>query len=246
MVNKEFYSETYLKTFHDSKGFIYVAWLGYLTVDQIKNGCELILTLVQESETHLMMVDHRSMNGTWSQSLKWLETNFMPRLLNAGIKKIAFIYSKDPATQYSLNRFLELNDEYQAQVFTNKKAAESWLLGTNQPFNNNLALILKAGERHHIIPFEEIDYITSNEGISQIHFDGELLTTNYTLSELIDMLPGDQFMKIHRSYVVNCREISNIHLQSGGKYALYLKRIPRVSIPISRSNIHILKEKFGI
>lgn len=246
MVNKEFYSETYLKTFRDDKGYIYVAWLGYLTLDQIKNGCELILSLVQSSHSHLMMVDHRSMNGTWSQSLKWLDTNFMPRLLDAGIKKIAFIYSKDPATQYSLNRFLELNDEYQAQVFTNQKTAESWLMGTIQPISNNTALTLKAGERHHIIPFEEIDYITSNEGISQIHFDGELLTTNHTLSELIDMLPGEQFMKIHRSYVVNCREISNIHLQSGGKYALYLKRIPRVSIPISRSNIHVLKEKFGI
>lgn len=246
MVNKESYSETYLKTFHHDKGFVYVAWLGYLTVDQIKNGCELVLSLVQKNQAQLMMVDHRSLNGTWSQSLKWLDTNFMPRLLKAGTKKIAFIYSKDPATQYSLNRFLELNDEYQAQVFTNQKTAESWLLGTIQPNNISSALTLKAGERHHIIPYEEIDYITSSEGISQIHFDGELLTTNHTLSELIDMLPGEQFIKIHRSYVVNCKEISNINLQSGGKYALYLKRIPRVSIPISRSNIHELKERFGI
>jgi hypothetical protein len=33
MVNKEFYSETYLKTFREHKGYIYVAWLGYLTLD---------------------------------------------------------------------------------------------------------------------------------------------------------------------------------------------------------------------
>lgn len=246
MVNKEYYRETYLKTFYDEKGYLYVGWFGYLTLDQIKSGCEMVLSLVQSSRAPMMIVDHRLMRGTWSQSLKWLDTNFMPRLLDAGVKKIAFIYSKDPATQYSLNRFLELNDEYQAQVFSNQKTAESWLLGINQPSLITAVLTLKAGERHHIIPLEEIDYITSNEGISQIHFDGELLTTNHTLSDLIDMLPGDQFMKIHRSYVVNCKEISNIHLQSGGKYTLYLKRIPRVSIPISRSNIHVLKEKFGI
>jgi len=246
MVNKEYFSETYLNAYYNERGYVYAGWLGYLTIEQIKSGCELVLSIVQSSRSSLMIVDHRLMSGTWSQSLKWLDTNFMPRLIEAGIKKIGFIHSKDPATQYSLNRFLELNDKYQAQVFSNQKTAESWLLGFNHPSLNSSTLTLKSGERHHIIPFEEIDYITSNEGVSQIHFDGELLTTNYTLSEIVDLLPRDQFIKIHRSFVVNSKEISNIHLQSGGKYTLYLKRIPRIAIPISRSNIHSLKEKFGI
>lgn len=61
-----------------------------------------------------------------------------------------------------------------------------------------------------------------------------------TLNNALSQLPIENFMKIHRSYIVNLRYIQAITLD-GSNYELQLKDVP-TKLPVSRSMVKPLKE----
>lgn len=239
---------------YDDRGFLYVNWRGYVCLPDVQEGCEVILRVVKKFNCRCFINDNRELTGTWNQSLRWLSEDFMPRLVAAGLEKIAFIYSPDRSARYSLDRFLEMNDQFIGQTFEDYERAEQWLLASRpyrqEPFTptppGTGTLTIRTMEKHQLIDINDIRYLSSEKGDTLIHTRQDTFTSKATLKELMNQLPDSLFLQVHRSHIVNVREISSIKYYAGGSYHLFLRDLPKMRIPVSRSFAPVIKQRLGI
>lgn len=247
--NKIVWQSTYLQIYHDTEtNIIHADWVGYVTVNQVKEGCEQILKYIIQYNSKILLNDNRQIKGSWTQALPWLGDDFFPRLVQNNIKKIAYLYSPDKGAQYSVNRLLELNDQYQGQSFDDYKNAYEWL--TNLPAtsesNQKQNLLIKTKKGHTPIPINDILYITTLNRKSMIQTLNSDYQINTSLSDLLDNLPQPQFFRIHKSYIVNTEKIKHLKYHAGGYYHLYLKNYGNVYLTVSRLYVKNLKEALNI
>ena len=115
----------FITIWYDPRHFIKVEWRGYYSPDKIKEGCSLLLECFVEKKCTKGLNDARQARGTFLQAVNWLREYFFPQLVVVGAEKVAFVLSPDPASRQSLERALELNDQYEGQVFEDYPMAES-------------------------------------------------------------------------------------------------------------------------
>ena len=104
-------------------------------------------------------------------------------------------------------------------------------------------ITVRVGQKITIIPIEHILYIKADGDYVSIHTaEGKWLkeqTMNYTE----DRLPLDSFVRIHRSYIVNIRQISRIE-RYGEKQLIVLHNNEKIKISAAR--YRLLKQVLGI
>jgi DNA-binding LytR/AlgR family response regulator len=71
--------------------------------------------------------------------------------------------------------------------------------------------------------FQDVSFIESLQNYAVIHVPGRKLITYLTLSGLENQLPGDRFIKVHKSYIVSVRHIRAIE---GSEILINGDRIP--------------------
>jgi LytTr DNA-binding domain len=240
----------YLSVEYDERGFLYLNWKGYVSVSQVKEGVEEILEVLKTHYCTRLLNDNRELFGSWTQSIRWLETDFMPRAIALGLEKIAFIYSRDPSARYSVDRFLEVNDQYSAQTFHDYRTAEDWLLGVVAPQELRPEypdiLAVRERDRHLLIPFIDIYYIMSEKGETVIHTRKQIYNSRVSIKDMFAKLPSEQFVQTHRSYVINLHEVATLKYYAGGAYHVCLKELPKMRIPVSRQHAGELKARLKI
>lgn len=101
-------------------------------------------------------------------------------------------------------------------------------------------IVIRNGARVHVLPVAQIDYVEAQEDYLAFHSAGKSFLKQQTISSLEQSLDPKQFVRVHRSFVVNLERISKIEaytkdarvaiLADGGK------------IPVSRSGYLKLKE----
>lgn len=106
---------------------VYANWIGYLNAEQVKEGCEDILKILKEKKVKKILNDNRLVNGTWTQAIDWISTDWFPRALDAGLNAIAYIYSSDVFGKFSVNKLLEKNSLYTSNTFKDFDKAYEWL-----------------------------------------------------------------------------------------------------------------------
>lgn len=78
------------------------------------------------------------------------------------------------------------------------------------------------------VQFSEIDYVESLTDYVRIHTEGQKLVVYSSLKHIESKLPSKDFMKVHRSFIVNMNKIKDIDEN--------LIVIKEALIPISRAN----------
>jgi two-component system, LytTR family, response regulator len=96
------------------------------------------------------------------------------------------------------------------------------------------------------VPLREIIYIFAEGYNVFLQLFGERLQTRYTLQELTERLPPDQFFRCHRSFLVNIFQIKEISPYFNGVYLLKMKDKDHSEVLVSRSNVRRLKELFSM
>ena len=235
--------------YNRTDGYLYANWKGYVSIGQVKDGCISILGEKKKLKVINLINDNRELYGTWTQAIRWLDKDFMPLFVDMGLGKIAFIYSTDLSARYSLDRFLEVNDQYIAQTFESFESAENWLLEKNKSHTSSStgsSISVRQGDLHHIIEIDNILYISCIEGKVAIHTKKQIIEVNHTLKDLLARFSEDRIIQIHKSYAVNLNEISAIKYYAGGSYHAYLNSLSKVRIPVGRKYAIDLKNKLGI
>jgi two-component system LytT family response regulator len=92
----------------------------------------------------------------------------------------------------------------------------------------------------HIVPVDSVDYVEAQDDYIAIHFGGRTLLKTQRLSDLETQLDPRQFVRVHRSYLINLARLKSIERPSKDSQAALLA--DGTQVPISRAGHDRLKE----
>jgi two-component system, LytTR family, response regulator len=85
------------------------------------------------------------------------------------------------------------------------------------------------------INLDEILYIQSDTNLLFIHEKNRKISTRMTIKEMLDILPKDKFIRIHKSYIVALKAIQKIERHQ--------ITVENFTIPLALSYKEVLEEK---
>jgi len=107
-------------------------------------------------------------------------------------------------------------------------------------------LTVKIGDKILLIKLDTIVYIEAEDKYVFLHTaDGKKHLTDFTISSLEEKLP-EQFVRIHRGYVINSDHIKEIRRGFNGAFVFVMNNGENTRLTSSRSNGEALRERFGI
>lgn len=112
------------------------------------------------------------------------------------------------------------------------------------PIDHNQKIALAIDDRIVLLQGEDIVYIESAGGKCTVKTKTQTYEVKDTLINIEKKLPPQQFIRVHRSFVVNVNHINEIHPWFNSTYNLVMKDFSRV--PVSRSYVKELKHFFAI
>lgn len=238
---------------YDSRGFLYFNWIGYVSVEQIKTAASWLLEAVVNKGVHNLINDNRQLMGTWTQAIRWLADEFIPRAVAIGLRRIAYIYSPQASARYSVDKFLEENDMYVAQTFEHYDEAERWILQElnlpTAPLSISVEgdlLSIRENGKHVIIRLEDINYVAADGKFVVIDTNTQTYRAKLTLRDFETRLPGKTFLRVHRGFIIALDKISHIVYAAGGSYIAFLRSKPKLQLPVSRKYAALLKKRLSI
>lgn len=110
--------------------------------------------------------------------------------------------------------------------------------------DEHLRIVIKDKQEIKIIPTSEIEYIEAYDDYVKIHHLGKTHLKKKTMSYFEKTLDPKQFIRVHRSFLLNINELTRIESFEKNSYVAILRSGKR--IPISRSAYRPLKESLGI
>jgi DNA-binding LytR/AlgR family response regulator len=97
------------------------------------------------------------------------------------------------------------------------------------------------GATVRMIPVDEVLYFRSDTKYTLVAWPGGEALIRKTIRELADELDPDHFSQIHRSVIVNLRQVSHVHHGGNETAELHLKGRPE-PLPVSRSYLHLFRQ----
>lgn len=107
-------------------------------------------------------------------------------------------------------------------------------------------LLCEKDDKQIPLPLGEITYVFSEGYNLFVQTHSERLITRYTLQELSERLPAEQFFRCHRSYLVNIFQVKELSPYFNGAYILKMKDKDSSEVLVSRANVKRMKELFSM
>ena len=99
----------------------------------------------------------------------------------------------------------------------------------------------KVDERILLFDPTEIDYVESEQGISNLYIRGDKFPCTLSLTDLEERLKHFGFFRCHRSYLVNLQRVREVITWTRNSYSLSLGDKVKSSIPLSKGRLEELK-----
>lgn len=96
------------------------------------------------------------------------------------------------------------------------------------------------------IALDDIVFIMAEREVIYVQTLQERLPTRFTLQDLADHLPDEQFFRSHRSFIANIHQVREIIPYFNGTYLLRMKDKTHSEVVVSRSNVKRLKDLFHL
>lgn len=117
--------------------------------------------------------------------------------------------------------------------------AKIYFRNSHKPANNNKESLFIRKDRMWVrIPINEISYIKADDNDVIIKASEKIYKTNVKLMDIYSRLPRNNFMQVHRSYLVNLQKIDKIDGE--------IIEINSRSIPVSKLRIKELHRRLNI
>lgn len=111
------------------------------------------------------------------------------------------------------------------------------------PAQNNRVVVKNAGVIK-IIPVEAIHYLEADDDYVKLSTTEGNFQKNKTMSFFEQTLDTSQFIRIHRSYIINLAQVTKIELKEKESYVVLLKS--GIWLPVSKTGYVKLKAALGI
>jgi two-component system LytT family response regulator len=162
--------------------------------------------------------------------------------------------------EYAIKAFEKHAVDYLLKPFSQErfnKAIQKWMEQKNQAASpmalletashspqQSQRIVVKTGGRIRIIPVDDIDFLEAADDYVKIHTrDGSFLK-NKTMGHFEGILDASQFVRTHRSYIVNVHRITRLDAYEKESWQALLTTGVRVSV--SKTGYTRLKEVLGI
>ena len=100
-------------------------------------------------------------------------------------------------------------------------------------------VVVKDGTKVHVIPVERLDYAEAQDDYVALHSEGRSHLKQQTIAHLEAALDPRQFVRIHRSYLVNLARVERIEPYSKDSRVAVLQG--GAQLPVSRAGYERLK-----
>lgn len=105
-------------------------------------------------------------------------------------------------------------------------------------------IVVKDGGHIKIIPLPEVLYLEAADDYVKVTTAAKYYLKHQRMAHFEVQLPAHQFVRVHRSYIVNIQHIHKVELYEKENYCVVLRNNAR--IPVSRNGYSKLKTVLGI
>ncbi len=125
----------------------------------------------------------------------------------------------------------------------NKEPASQLLAKKPEPSSPVNRIVVRKGNAINLIPVEQIRYVEAQDDYVMIYHSGGKALKQQTMKFYEDNLPKDNFVRIHRSYIVKVEEINRIEPYTKDNHVAILHSGDK--LPVSRAGYKLLKEELN-
>jgi len=140
---------------------------------------------------------------------------------------------------FRLERFQAAVERARQRIGTPPPSPEDLAAAARGPAHYATRLVVKDGTRVHVIPAERLDYAEAQDDYVALHSQGKSHLKQQTISNLEATLDPREFVRIHRSYLVNLARVARI--EPYGKDSRVAVLADGTQLPVSRAGYDRLK-----
>lgn len=131
-MNKQIIKDSKDRIFYEAeidqeKGWVYINWIGDISLDDVKRGSEAFLDLLAISQSRKLLNDNSLLTSNFLEINEWIEKNIIPKAVSLGLRYFAHILSPKFIARFSgVDLGLRVKP-IEFQAFKNKEKAIKWL-----------------------------------------------------------------------------------------------------------------------
>ena len=150
-------------------------------------------------------------------------------------------YLLKPFSQERFDKSIEKLFQQQNSITTKTQQ----ILGTasQSPMQAN-RIVVKVGSKIKIIPVSQVQYLEAADDYVKIHSKDGIFLKKKTMQYFEESLLLQQFIRIHRSYIINTQLITRIESNEKDGHSVLLNT--GVILPVSKAGYIRLRETLGI
>jgi two-component system, LytTR family, response regulator len=141
------------------------------------------------------------------------------------------------------NRFEQALQKLPAKLANGDESMALLETASLSPAQNNRVVVKNAGVIK-IIPVDAIHYLEADDDYVKLSTTDGNFQKNKTMSFFEQTLDPAQFIRIHRSYIINLAQVTKIELKEKESYVVLLKS--GIWLPVSKTGYVKLKAALGI
>lgn len=125
-----------------------------------------------------------------------------------------------------------------------EKSTQDLLETASQSPSQSNRIVVKNGSKIKIIPVHDVLYLEAADDYVKVHTSEGYFLKNKTMSHFEQSLDSSQFVRSHRSYIVNVQQITRIDPYEKDNHVAILRS--GVKVPVSRSGYVKLRAVLGL
>ncbi|WP_276499213.1 STAS/SEC14 domain-containing protein [Pontibacter litorisediminis] len=107
---------------------IYNNWVGYVSPENVRQGSLAVLEAIKTHRTPYGLNDNRQLVGRWDDSVDWIEKEWMPQAMAAGLRYYAHVANQESfAAASAADMVSRTHGLFEMRIFDNLESAQTWL-----------------------------------------------------------------------------------------------------------------------
>lgn len=120
-------------TFEEADGWLRATWRGHVDAGEAMRGAENYLAHAGLFQCAYLLNDNTHLQGSWFDSVEWLQRAWLPQALGVGLRYIAHVVQADThADILTLTFPAAVHNVVELQLFHHIREAEEWLRSCQQ------------------------------------------------------------------------------------------------------------------
>ena len=188
------------------------------------------MKLIKEQQPQLMFLDVQMPKLTGFELLELIE-NPPEIIFSTAYDQYAIRAFEQNAVDYLLKPYSQQRFDTAIQkaltrintgvsIQTNLQSLTGILNAQPEPLSR---IAVKDRQQIHVVPVRELSYIEADGDYVKLHTNKGVFLKEKTMKYFEENLPKQQFIRIHRSFIINVDEVAKIELYEKENYRVHLK-----------------------